>query len=725
LERESRKDLGPLLNPRSIAVVGASEKIGAGSLVIENLRSLGFEGRIIPINPRYSAVMGLVCYPSLASVPPDEKIDCVAVVLGHERVIPVIEQAALRGVRGAWAFASGFAEAGPEGARLQERLTEVCLENDILFCGPNCVGYANLYGRVGTFSAPLSPTLEKGKVGAVAQSGSVILALANSNRGIGFSTLISSGNEAVLDTTDYLEYFLDDENTEVIIAFLEGIRRPEAFVRACRRAADMNKPLVVVKVGRSGLAQKTAVTHTGALTGSDEVHDALFRKLGVIRVDDLDQLLETAEAFVRCRKSLPKGDRVGLITVSGGEIGLIADLAENLSFSFPPLSKAAREELEKRLPPFTPVGNPLDAWGSGDLRETYPACLEVMAREENIDLIAVSQDSPPGMAEKQVDQYADVARAAVRAASMGKPVVAFSHVSGGLDPTVKGILDRGGVPFLQGTRESLLAIHNLIAYGRFQRSRTLREERPGESPVDLAGMIQRIRGERRVLPYGESRDILKAYGIQVAEGRLARSVEEALEAAEAIGYPVVLKGQSPRILHKTEAGLVEVGVRDGVELRTLFGEIRRRADRYDPGAEFEGVLVQEMVSPEAVEVIAGISRDPSFGPVVVLGLGGIFVELLKDTSLRLAPITLDDAYSMISELKGKTLLEGFRGREGADVDSLARVMVQVGRMAVDLRELLVSMDLNPLMVLPRGKGVRAVDVVVEVGGGDLDGNPGT
>jgi acyl-CoA synthetase (NDP forming) len=465
------KDLSPLLKPKTIAVVGASERFGAGSLVIENLRTLGFSGKIIPINPRYKELFGYPCYPSLSHVPAQVEIDCVAILLGYQQVNGVLEEAGRRRVRGAWAFASGFAETGPEGAKLQEEMKRVCTAHGVHFCGPNCVGYANLQDQVGTYSAPISPTLRKGGVSAVAQSGSVILALANSNRGIGFNFLVSSGNEAVVDLTDYIEYLLEDERTEVIITFIETIRRPEAFIKACERAAEIGKPIIAVKVGKSEIARQVALSHTGALTGADGVQEALFKKLGVIRVDDLDQLLETAEAFVRCRKRLPKGNGVGAIAVSGGEIGMISDLAEGLSFRFVPLSSKAQAELRKRLPSFTAIANPLDGWGSGDLAETYPACLEVLSKEEDVDLIVVSQDSPPGMAEKQVNQYADVARAAVRAAGSGKPVVAISHVSGGLDPTIRQILEQGNVPFLQGTREGLWAIHHLIEYARFQRNR--------------------------------------------------------------------------------------------------------------------------------------------------------------------------------------------------------------------------------------------------------------
>ncbi len=710
------KDLRPLLQPKCIAVVGASERLGAGSIVIENLVSLGYGGKIIAINPSYSSVLGLPCYSSLQDVPPQENIDCIAILLGHAQVIPILEQAAHRGVRGAWAFASGFAETGEEGAELQKRLRRLCLENEIMFCGPNCVGYVNLHDQVGVLTAPISPALRKGKIGAVAQSGSVILALANSNRGIGFSALISSGNEAVLDTADYFEYFLEDENTEVIIAFLEGIRRPDAFVRVCERAAELNKPIIVVKIGRSELAQKTVVTHTGALAGSDMVHDAFFKKLGVIRVHDLDQLLETAEAFVRCKNHLPKGNRVGAIGVSGGEIGLIGDLAEEFDISFPSLSLVAQKELRDRLPSFTVVDNPLDAWGSGDLVETYPACLEVLAREAGIDLIAVSQDSPLGMAETQVNQYADVARAVVRTASSGKPIVVFSHVSGGLDPTIKGILDQGGIPFLQGSRESLMAIDRLIEYARFQKKKKVKENIHGNSPDHVERIIESLKGRRRILPYAQSKEVITAYGLEVVEEVLAQSVDQALEAAQTIGYPVVLKGQSTQIPHKTDAALIRLNVKTHAELRASFEEISKNVRQHDSTAVLDGILIQDMISQEAVEVILGISTDPLLGPFVVFGMGGIFVELLKDTCVQLPQITLNEAHAMISGLKGKSLLEGFRGKAQADIDSLANALVQVGRMASDLKDGLVSLDLNPLMVLPGTRGVRVVDILMEVGG---------
>lgn len=708
-----KKDLNPLLSPKSIAVIGASEKFGAGSLVIENLRTLGFEGTILPVNPRYETVLGLPCYPSLPEIPAEIQIDSVAVVLGSGQILPLMAQVARRDVRGAWAFASGFAETDAAGAALQAELKALCDAHRIRFCGPNCVGYINLHERVGTFSAPVSPTLQKGNIGVVAQSGSVVLAIANSNRGIGFSTIVSSGNEAVLDTVDYMEHFLDDPHTHVIAAFLEGIRRPEAFKACCIRAADMGKPVVVVKVGRSELARKTVSAHTGALAGSDGIHDAFFRKYGVIRVDDLDQLLETAALFSCCKDRLPRGNRIGMVTVSGGEIGLIGDISKAFSFEYPKLSTEAETALKQKLPAFTTVGNPLDAWGSGDLKHTYPACLDVFSREDTIDLVAVSQDSPPGMSTKQVDQYADVARAAVACAGADKPVVVFSHVSGGLDPTIKGILDNGGVPFLQGTRESLGAIDNLITYADMRRRINATASPAGVSPANLELLRNTYRDKTGVLGYEESRALIGAYGISLPEGGIAGDADEAAAVAARIGYPVAMKGQSHRIPHKTDAGLVALNVYNEAALRETFATMQRNAAAFHPDARLEGVLVQKMVPPDGVETIVGITADALFGPAVVFGLGGIFVELLKDSAIALPPVGRDDAREMIAGLKAAKLLAGFRGRPKADLEALVTTIVQIGQLAEDFAGRIAALDVNPLMVLPEGRGTVAADILIE------------
>ena len=709
------RDLTCLLSPRSIAIVGASERFGAGSNAIENLRRLGFAGRVYPINPNYAELQGHRCYPSLDAISASEVIDCVAVLLGSQMIMPVLEQAAGRGVRAAWAFASGFAEVGDDGCQMQTRLKQLCEQKGILFCGPNCVGFVNLHDRVCACSAPLSPHLRPGGIAAIAQSGAVILAIANANRGIGFSHLISSGNEAVLDAVDYIEYLLDDPRTHVIMAFLESIRRPLEFKQACRRAAELNKPIVLVKVGRSELARRVAVTHTGSMTGADSIQDAFFRKAGVVRVDSIDELIETAEALAHLKDNLPAGNRVGLITVSGGELGLIADRIEGLPLRFGSLSENSRLRLRSILPAYSPVGNPLDAWGSGDLKNAYPDCIETLALDDGLDMILVSQDVPTGMASRQIDQFSDVARAAVRARRLSsKPVVLFSNVSGGVEPTIQSILDEGGVPCLQGTGEALQAAAALVRRKEFQE-RVRKPEGACAPPAGVESLQMRLRSCNGVLPHPLAVEVLKAFGIAVAGEHLVHHRPEAHTAMQSLGGAVALKVASRFIPHKTETGLLQLGIASPKELDAAWERLHANLAAHHPGVEIDGILVQSMAPADSVEALVGVLRDEAFGPAVVMGLGGIFVELLKDTALELAPLEADEAARMISGLKGAALLRGFRGRSPADEDALVDLVVKIGRLAYVLQNEISALDLNPVMVLPAGQGVRIVDIVINAG----------
>jgi acyl-CoA synthetase (NDP forming) len=707
------KDLKPLFSPRGIAVVGASPKPGAGANVIANLQGLGYQGGIYPVNLRYDEVHGLKCHESLEAIPAAEPVDAVAIVLGFKQVPLMIEQAARRGAKGAWAFASGFAEVGPDGMERQAALAAICHESNIQFCGPNCVGYVNPHFKSALFSAPLPPGLPAGSVGVITQSGSVALALANSNRGVGYSTLVSSGNEAVLDTTDYMRHMIGDPNTKVICAFLEGIRKPAEFAKLCEKAADAGKPVVVLKVGRSEMAKRTVVTHTGALAGEDAAFDAFFKRCGVIQVFDLDQMLETAELLSRCSGRLPRGNQVGAITVSGGEIGLIGDISQGMGFEFPALSREAGEELGKRLPPFSPIGNPLDAWGSGDLTQTYPACLEVLAKEPQIDLLLVSQDSPPGMAKNQIEQYSDVARAAVRAAgSCDKPVVVFSHVSTGVEPRLRAILAEADIPLLQGSRESLNAVAGLIGYAEFLRARQNAPARQVDSPADLPGLRKSLRAAPPVLGWEQSRDLLAAYGIELCPGGLCKTRDEALDLAAELGYPLAIKVQSSAVHHRSEAGLVKLGIADAGQLGEAWDGLMAKLEQGDMTGGLEGFWLQKMAPAVAVEVILGLNRDPQLGPVVVLGLGGVMVELLKDTVTGIPPFTSREAADMLGSLKGAKLLRGFRGSPPVDIEVLSHILVRFSRLAADLGDEIESLDLNPVMALPQGQGAWVVDFLI-------------
>ena len=721
----NQSSLCRFFNPRSLAVVGASPQAGAGSIVLRNLARLGYAGKVFPINPKYTEVLGLPCYPSLEAIPHAEPVDAVAVLLGGGRLLPVLEIAADRGVSGAWAFASGFAETGEEGRRLQDEVRAFCLGRDLLFCGPNCVGFANLIDKVAMYSAPLPATFRTGGIGVIAQSGAVLLALGNSTRRAGFSRLISSGNEAVLDLADYMDYLVADPETRVLALFVESIRQPEHFIAACEAAANAGKPVIMLKVGRSDLARRVAATHTGALAGSDRVLDAVIRRCGVIRVHTLDDLLESA-VLADTLQLPPCSRRLALCTVSGGEMGMLADLATEQGFVFPPLSAEGRAALGKVIPPYSPLANPLDAWGSGDLREAYPASLGILAAEPEADMVLVSQDMPANMTEEQVVQFTDVAKAAVRVRKDGgKPVCVLSNIGGGLDPSLQTLLEEGGVPVLQGSASGLRALAALSDWATWRSARTSRAEagpvrEVTALPPDLEAELAACTG---LAPYPLAARLLAHFGVPLEGERLVPpgSPKDAPQlagavraAAEDLGWPVALKGLVQGVAHKTETGLVALNLRHAEELDAACSRILANMDQHHPGQPREGLLVQRMAPGGAVEMLVGTHRDPAFGPVLMVGLGGIFVELLKDTRLALAPLEAAEADALLADLKGAALLQGFRGREAADRNALIDLILRVGRMAHALRGKLRALDLNPVLVLPQGQGLRVVDVVMEL-----------
>ncbi len=713
-EREFRApDLQPLVAPKSIAVVGASENPGPGLQVLENLRQLGYKGRIYPVNPRYQEVLGLPCYPSLAAVrEAGHSVDMAAILLNRNLVLPVLEEAARIGVRAAWAFANGFAEAGEEGRVLQQQITDLCRRHDILFCGPNCVGILNFNGKAGTYSAPAPKEIVPGDIGMVAQSGYVCIQVANANRGLGFSMILSAGNEAVVDATDYIAYMLEDPGTRVIMAFIEQFRRPERLPALARRSRELGKPIVLVKVGRSEMARRATAAHTGALAGSDDVQDALFKQLGLIRVEDLDEMFETAELLSRWRDRLPRGNGVFAVTLSGGVISLLADLGENLDLRFPGWTDAGRARVQEFLPPYAGVDNPLDAWGFGKVEEAYLPCLSAAAEQPEADLILVSQDVPGGMAPRQVQQYAAVAEAAAAVyRGSGKPVVFLSNPSGGFDPTIRGILDRAGVPLLQGSREGLRAVEHAVTYGRFLAGDPLPIASAAPSPA-AAEVRTLIEGSRGAMTEFRSKQVLAAYGVTCTPELLCGCAEEAVAAAREIGTPVALKVMSPQILHKTEAGIIALNLSAEKEIRRSYEQLIESARSYDPQARIDGVLCQRMVSGAVAEAIVGLLIDPQFGPAVIFGMGGIMVEVLGDRSLGVPPLDRDTARGMIEQTRTSRILKGFRGAPPADMEALIDVLIAVGNLAVDWSERIEALDINPLLVMPEGKGAVAVDAVL-------------
>jgi len=706
-------DLQPLLEPASIAVVGASENPGPGLQVLENLEQLGYRGDIYPVNPRYPRVLGMSCFPSLAAVrEAGHTVDLVAILLNRNLVLPILEEAAQIRARAAWAFANGFAEAGEEGRDLQQKITDLCREHNILFCGPNCVGLLNYNGKAGSYSAPAPRQILAGDIGMVAQSGYVCIQVANANRGLGFSMILSAGNEAVVDATDYIGYMLEDRGTRVIMAFIEQFRRPERLPALARRARELQKPIVLIKVGRSEMARRATAAHTGALAGSDDVQDVLFKQLGLIRVDDLDEMFETAELFSKLGARLPKGNGVFAVTLSGGVISLLGDLGETLNLRYPHWTEVGRARVREYLPPYAGVENPLDAWGFGKVEEAYLPCLAAAAEEPEADLILVSQDVPGGMAPRQVEQYAAVAEAAAAVhGQTDKPVVFLSNPSGGFDEKIRGILDKAGVPLLQGSKEGLRAVDHAIAYSEFLASDPIPS--PINVPSPAAGKVRPLFDRARgALTEFESKQVLAAYGVSCTREVLCSSVEEAVAAAERIGAPVALKVMSSRILHKTEAGVIALNLKDEQGIRHSYDRLMESAHAYDPEARIDGVLCQQMATGAVAEAIVGLLIDPQFGPAVIFGMGGIMVEVLGDRALGIPPLDRSAARRMIEQTRTSRVLRGFRGAPPADIESLIDVLISVGNLGLDWSERIEALDINPLLILPEVQGTVAVDALL-------------
>lgn len=710
------RDLDRMFRPRSVAVVGASPNPSFVSGILKNLLRHGYRGSVVAVNPKYAAVFEAPCYPSIADVP--GPLDLVVVGVTHRLIPSVLAQCERKGVGALQIVSSGYSETGgSEGAERQTELAAWARRAGIPVGGPNCLGLMN--ASIGMMALPtVVERLIPGHLAAVLQSGmmapSVIVPLLS--RGIGLTIGVTTGNEADLEAADYVRYCVEDDQTRVIACFTEQIKTPERFIAACELAAERQKPIVMLKIGRSEAARRSALAHTGSLVGADGVVDVVLRKLGVTRVDTVDELYEAAAVF-HARK-LPRGGGVGPVSVSGGTSGLLADLAPACGVTFPPLPEETARRLRHVVPEYGNVGNPLDITGQGVYdTEILRRSLDLLAEAGNLDVVVWGRGFP-----SPLDRQSPVGRILEQAVA-AHPEVLFLvmsfvgghfHASSNPDvPLVEPIDRLDGVPFLQGSETSLKAIAALIRYAAFQRAR-----RPAAAGTRLVAteVAERARARVRaagtqVLTERESKAILADYGIPTTREMLATRLDEALSAASGIGYPVALKVESPGLLHKTEADALLLDVQNDDALVDGFGWVLANARRAAPAAEIRGVLVQEMVR-DGTELIVGMSLDPQFGPVVACGLGGIFVDTLRDVQLLLPPLSEADVRSALERLRGYPILQGTRGAVAADLDALVDALRRFSELCDDLRDVAKEIDINPLVVRQAGRGVCAVDATI-------------
>lgn len=707
-----------LLHPQRIAIVGATPRPGFATSILTGLVRCGYEGEILPITPRYEEVHGLRAYPTLSAVP--GRVDLAILVVPNHLVPEVLEDCERAGVGALNIITSGFGEKQEDesGAARQAALGDFARRTGIRVVGPNCLGNISVPAKMSASSGPY-PVLRRGAIALALQSGLIAysIVLPANDRGMGFTYMVTLGNEADVDVADMIRYYADDEETRVIGCFVEQFRSPQKFLAAAELAAARRKPIVMLKIGRSEAGRRSALAHTGSLVGSDGIADAVMRQYGITRVNNLDQMAEALAIFHT--KKLPTGRGVASAFVSGGAAGLTSDLGADCGLDFPDLAPQTVARLDAVIPAFGTVGNPLDYTGQAAQQpEILEGCLTALAEDPSIHTILYGRAFPSRMDRvdaagkviwRMPEQYPD------------KVFLIMSLVSGELkasgSPTLTPVdpaTDLDGIPFLQGAENSLKAVASLIEYAEFQRTRAGQATAKGEaSPLaEQARAVVRAAGGRPLVER-EAKALLALYDIPTVREQLATSADEAIAAARAIGYPVVLKIESPDLPHKTEAGGVLLGVADDEGVRDGFARIIANARAYKPDAAIGGVLVQEMVRGGR-ELILGMTQDPGFGPAIAVGLGGVFVETLKDVALGVPPLTERDARGMLTRLRGAAILEGSgaRGAGPADTEAIVTILGRFSQLCIDLKDDVAEIDINPLLVLPRGQGARVVDCLI-------------
>ena len=700
-------DLDRFFNPRSIAIVGASQDLGTISgQPLFHLKSHGYRGRLYPVNPRYTEILGVQCFPSLAALP--EAPDLVLILINAARVAATLRQCGEKRVPFVIVFSSGYSETGGEGVAMQQELVDIAREFEIGVVGPNCQGMINVAdGVFAGFGSVFKDEYAPGAVSMVSQSGGFgfsVMNLASKEGGLDFRQMVTTGNEIGLSTLDFMDYFIDDPRTAVIVGYIEGLKDAHRLVGIGAKALARRKPILAWKVGNTEQGQRAAASHTANLGGAMALYRAAFRQAGVIQVDDIQDVIDIGRAF-RIR-DLPRGNRIAIITISGGAGILMTDEVVSRGMQVPQLAPHTIATLRGIVPSFGSLLNPIDLTaGIFNNTELIRQALQPIIDDPNVDCIGMINASLQGELATKV--AAEIARIAQ---TTDKPFFLCWSARDEVAVEAYASLDAARIPHYKSPVRCGRAAAAVCYYAEALRRRS---SLAAEQPLALTSATARkaLAGRRDDVAEHAAKRILAEYGIPVTRETLAKSRDEALAAARSIGYPLAMKVQSPDISHKTEARAVRLGVASDGDVMTVYDEIVRNAGAYKPGARIEGVLVQEMVSG-GIEAILGVTNDKLFGPAVMFGLGGIFAEVLKDVSFRLAPVTRSVALEMIAEIRGHAVLTGARGAARADVEALADAIQRMSALAIDLEDVLGELDVNPLFVFAEGKGVKAADALI-------------
>jgi len=698
----SHNELRRLLHPRSVAVVGASPRAGSfGERVL--LNQANFAGRTYPVNARYEKIGDATCYPSVAALP--EVPDCVVITAARDAVEEIVLDCAKAGVGGVIVFASGYAEMGiPDRIEAQDRLASIARETGLRIVGPNCIGVVNAIvdSRITFMNITPIPPPRAQAVGIISQSGALGMALAQAVvRGASFSHVLTSGNSCDVDMADYVSYLADDPGCTAIACVFEGMASPERLLRAAEYAWDRDKPLIVYKMATGNEGAAAAMSHTGSLAGSHASYRAVFQRAGAVLVESYESLVETASFFAKAPP--PKARGAAVVAASGGAAIMAADRAEQHGVPLPQPGPALYELLVSRIPDFGARRNPCDVTG------------QILNDPESLNVCAGAFLADPQYAALVVPMTYGFAASAAR-------IPVYERLAKEVDKIVciawqAEWLEGPGVKEAEES-ERVALFRSMSALFAALAAWTWRADKRAAAHETIAATPEATRAAARAaiaaangrtLTEREAKAALALYGVPVVGEQLVQSADAAVRAAETLGYPVVLKVESPDLPHKTEAGVIRLNLRNADEVRTGYQAVMVNAHRVLPPPRINGVLVQPMV-PQGVEMVVGARIDPLFGPLVVVGLGGILVEVLQDTALAPAPVTHADARAMLTQLKGERLLHGFRGAPAVDLDKLADVICRISRFAADHRDSIAELDVNPLICA--GDRIVAVDALI-------------
>lgn len=708
-----RRDIAALLNPRNIVIVGASDKPGNwAERSWNNLHRYGFKGGVYPINPGRDKVWGSKCYRSFDDLP--EKPDHVLVLVPARFVCATLKDAAAAGARTATVISSGFGEMpDPAAIKLGEELAETVRETGLAVSGPNCL--ANFSGgeKVVTMVDNRTLRTEPGPVAIIGQSGGLVMALKRTleERGMDVGYIVTSGNEAGLTTADYIEYFAANPQIKVIVSYLESVRDPQKFLTACEAAKSVGKPVIVLKLGTSDSGRAAAMAHTGALAGSVAAFDAIAGDAGVIRVSNLDDVIEASEYFLHA--PLPSGNGVGAITFSGGLRGLLLDQAEANNLSFPPLAAKTKRRLSQLLGVGSIIGNPLDSgFAALNSEETYINCVKAMLDDPGIHTLMLQEEIPraPG-AERKVEYIRAVNALAAKAK---KPITYVTMISHSMNDYSRDIRkDFRNVAFLQEADKALRAVRAVTTYAERKpaRKNAGRKVTAQAAPAAVTRAIAKAQKQSGRVPLSEieSKRLIRAYGLKTPREKLATSGAEATRIARDIGMPVVLKATGAELTHKSDVGGVLLNNNTLASVRDGFSTINRNVAAKAKGATLDGVLVAEQVKGE-IELVIGASRDPEMGPFVMFGSGGVALELYRDVAFAAPTLDEASASALIDCTAAAQLVDGYRGAPALDRSAVIKALIAVSCLAVDLGDQLDSIDVNPFVLKRRG-GV-ALDALV-------------